>query len=74
MKPGDLVEVSWDDHALHLGEYDGKTIAKQVSVGYLVKSEESVVAVAQSLTDGKPNDVLIVDRRMLTRLRLVRKK
>lgn len=72
MRVGDVVEVEWDDHALHMGEYGSGGTAKQRSVGYFVRQDDSIIALAQSITDGKPNDVLVVDKRMLTKTRKVR--
>lgn len=73
MKTPKLVEVEWDDHMLHFGEDEfGATTASQVSVGYLVRETPEYIKLAQSLTDGKPNDCLVVDKRMLRKRRVVR--
>lgn len=73
MKPGSLVEITWDDHAFHFGQYAGEGTARCTTVGYFVREDEQVIAVALSMADGKPNDVQVVDKRMLVTRRTVRR-
>ena len=73
MKPGDIVEVEWDDHAFHQGEYAAQGVARFRSVGYFVREDVGVFCLAMSLTEhGRPYDTLAIDKRTLVRKRRVR--
>lgn len=70
MKPGDIVEVIWDDHQFQFGEYAGDGITTLTTVGYFVRSDRDVIAVALSRReDGKFHEVQVIDRRMVRRVR-----
>jgi hypothetical protein len=62
--PGDLspVEVTWVDHVFRGGSYDQAAEADglqtTVSLGYLVRADEKVVVVAQSLEGTEPHECL----------------
>ena len=75
MKAGDVVEVWWDDHAFY-SHYKGQDIAPSKSIGYLVENSERFLKLAQSYQGEKAADevadVLVVDKRMLTKMRKVR--
>jgi len=78
VKAGDIVEVEWMDHAFHTGEYDGQGLSSQRSIGYFVSEDDDVIRIAQSLTTddrvlvAKPNETLVVDKRMLKKMRRIR--
>lgn len=61
------------DHKLHFGEYDGSGTVTQKSVGYLVRDDEDIIAIAQTMTEGKASDVLVIDKRMHVKTKFVRK-
>ena len=69
-----ILELEWDDHAFYGGEDGGPAsgISRQVSIGYLVLETDEYIKIAQSLTDGRPNECVVVDKRMLRKRRVVR--
>lgn len=60
-----LVEVTWEDHLLQFGETVPTGPAKVTTVGYLVADTQNFVVVALSISDGRPEDMQLIDRRML---------
>lgn len=71
------VYVEWDDHVLHPGTHDtaqldALLLAFQQTVGWLVREDDEVLGIAQSIDDqGDFQDVLLVDKRMLRRRRFL---
>jgi len=72
MKAGDVVEAFWDDHTFVFNLYGGEGITKVTTCGYFVSEDEETLKVALCLSDGKPADVQVIDKRMLTKVRKVR--
>ncbi len=68
-----VVEVVWNDHSFHQGEYEHPEdlgIFKQRSVGFLVSETKKVIKLSQTITeDARHNEILVVDKRMLVRRR-----
>ena len=67
-----IVEVWWDDHTAQDGHAKAE-VSKMVSIGYLEEENEEVIVVARTLADGKAYDKQLVDKRMMTRKRVVRR-
>lgn len=73
MKLGDVVEVVWDDHCFKFGEYTGEGVMRMRSCGYFVREDDDIIAIAVTLAEGKkPNDVQVIDKRMLRSKRRIR--
>lgn len=64
-----VVEVTWGDHTFKFGEYAQDQVNNDITVvktlGYFVREDDEVIVVALSLSDGKPSDVQVIDKRMM---------
>jgi hypothetical protein len=66
-----IAEVIWDDHAFYQGDYDGRGLVTQRSVGYVAKETKNTIRLAQSYqADGKKSlDVIVIDKRTVRLIR-----
>lgn len=78
--PEKLIEISWLDHAFHQGEYDADFhgLVEQRSIGFLVYEDALVIKIAQTMTRYseqliKPQEILVVDKKMLTGKKTLRR-
>lgn len=60
-----LVTVTWEDHNFTFGDVVPKGISRVTTTGYLVSEDKKGIIVALSISDGQPNDMQYVDKRML---------
>jgi hypothetical protein len=73
VKPGTIVEADWDDHLFVFNRYGGESVVPMRSVGYFVREDDQVFAIALTMQEGNvPCDVQVIDKRMLRRVRRVR--
>ncbi len=68
MKRGRIVEVEWNDHSFARAAEDAG-IARQRSVGYLVKRTKKALVLAQSWGENGPEEVLTIGRVMIRKER-----
>jgi hypothetical protein len=74
VKVGDVVEATWEDHCFVFKDYSGEGVMRMRTLGWFVKEDENVLCIALTL-GGKqesPNDVQVIDKRMLISRRKVR--
>jgi hypothetical protein len=68
-----IVEVHWEDHAFGYGDQRPER-AEVFTCGYLVEETDEHVLLALSLSDGRPHEMQLIDKRMLVKMTTVRKE